>query len=177
MTAHWQTTVHFRSGDHQHRQHALRRQQPGLEEQTAARTSTDMSKIIKKIIKTPLAAAPVAPYNQAVVAGNTVYCSGMLGVNKDTMQLVPGGTVAQAREAFINLRHVLEASGSSFEKVVKMTVLLQNLDDFKDVNEVYKEFFKQPYPARTAYQVARLPMNAAIEMEAVALVGEVQIVE
>ncbi|KAK3923203.1 Cytosolic carboxypeptidase 1 [Frankliniella fusca] len=131
-----------------------------------------MSKIVKKIIKTPLACAPVAPYSQAVLVDRTLYCSGVLGADKDTKQLVPGGTVAQARQAFVNLKHTLEAAGSSFEKVVKMTVLLQNLDDFKDVNEVYTEYFKQPYPARTAYQVAKLPMGAAIEMEAIALIGD-----
>lgn len=107
-------------------------------------------------------------------AGNTLYCSGILGLDKDTKQLVSGGTAAQARQALVNLKHTLEAGGTSVDKVVKMTVLLQNLEDFKDVNDVYVEYFKHPYPARTAYQVAKLPLGAAVEMEAIAIVGDVE---
>ncbi|XP_041986873.1 rutC family protein UK114 [Aricia agestis] len=138
--------------------------------------SSKMSKVVKAIVTSPKIYKPVGPYSQAVVANNTLYVSGVLGCDVDT-KLVAGGTGAQARKALENLRHVLEAGGSKMEAVVKTTILMANIEDFQEFNKVYAEFFPKNCPARAAYQVAKLPMNAAIEIEAIALVGDVVVEE
>ncbi|XP_021935042.1 2-iminobutanoate/2-iminopropanoate deaminase isoform X3 [Zootermopsis nevadensis] len=111
-------------------------------------------------------------FSQAVVIDNTVYLSGVIGLDPSTNKLVDGDTVAQAKQAFINLKHILEAANSSYGNVVKTTVLFADINDFATVNDLYKQYFKEPYPARTAYQVAKLPLDAKIEIEAIAVVGE-----
>ncbi|XP_011154453.1 rutC family protein UK114 [Harpegnathos saltator] len=133
------------------------------------------SKIIKKIISTAKAPKPIGPYSQAVLADRTLYLSGMLGIDPKTQKLVDGDATAQARQALTNIKNLLEEAGSSLEKVVKTTILLNNLDDFGGINEVYKEFFTANYPSRTTYQVAKLPLNAQLEIEIIAITDEVQI--
>nr|CAD7458269.1 unnamed protein product [Timema tahoe] len=133
-----------------------------------------MSKVSRKIISTLSAPKPVAPYNQAVQVDRTLYLSGVLGLDKNTNKLVTGGIVAEARQALENLGKILNASDSSYENVVKTTILLNDIADFGSVNEVYKEFFKEPYPARTAYQAGKLPLGANVEIEVIAIVGEVE---
>ncbi|XP_075224543.1 rutC family protein UK114-like [Lycorma delicatula] len=132
-----------------------------------------MSKLLRKIIHIANAPKPIGPYNQAVRAGNTVYVSGMLGVNPPTNKLVEGGASEEAKQALKNLDALLQASDSSLSKVVKSTIYLDDLNDFSAVNEVYKQYFKEPYPARSTFQIAKLPLNAKIEIEVVALSGEV----
>ncbi|RZB39747.1 ribonuclease UK114, partial [Asbolus verrucosus] len=132
-----------------------------------------MSTIIRKIISTSKAPRPVAPYNQAVLLDKTLYVSGVLGLNKDTMKLVEGGAAVEARQALKSLGYILEAAGSSFDKVVKSTIFLNNIDDFAAVNEVYKDFFTKNHPARSTYQVGKLPLGANVEIEVIAAVGEV----
>ncbi|KAF5273294.1 hypothetical protein FQR65_LT04716 [Abscondita terminalis] len=132
-----------------------------------------MAHLIRKIISTSKAPKPVAPYSQAVVWDRTVYVSGVLGLDKDSMKLVSGGIAAETRQALVNLGHVLEAADSSYAKVIKATVLLKDMADFGTVNEVYKEFFKSDYPARTAYQVSHLPLGANIEIDVIAGTGDV----
>lgn len=95
------------------------------------------STIIRKIISTPNAPRPAAPYNQAIVVDRTVYLSGVLGMDKDTGKLVEGGAVPEAIKAFENIRNILAAAGSSIEGVIKCTVLLNNIGDFADVNKEY----------------------------------------
>ncbi|KDR11138.1 2-iminobutanoate/2-iminopropanoate deaminase isoform X1 [Zootermopsis nevadensis] len=131
-----------------------------------------LKSVVRRIVSTDLAPKPVAPYNQAVVIDNTVYLSGVIGLDPSTNKLVDGDTVAQAKQAFINLKHILEAANSSYGNVVKTTVLFADINDFATVNDLYKQYFKEPYPARTAYQVAKLPLDAKIEIEAIAVVGE-----
>ncbi|XP_071445137.1 2-iminobutanoate/2-iminopropanoate deaminase [Hetaerina americana] len=130
-----------------------------------------MSGIVRKIINTSLAPKPVGPYNQAVQVGDTLYVSGVVGLDKDTGKLVPGGTVAEAKQVLKTLGHILEAAGTNYGNVVKTTVLLNDMNDFSSVNEVYREYFKEPYPARVAYQVGKLPVGASVEIEAIAVVG------
>jgi len=131
-----------------------------------------MANFIRKIISTASAPKPVGPYSQAVQVGKTVYVSGVLGLDKDSMQLAPGGAVEQAKLALKNLGEVLKAADSSYDRVVKATVFLEDMNDFKDVNEVYATYFKEPYPARSAYQVAKLPLGAKIEIEVIAVSGD-----
>ena len=122
-------------------------------------------KILRKIISSSLVAKPIGPYNQAVLVDRTVYLSGVLGTNVATQKLVEGGATAEARQALTNMGHILKEAGSNYDKVVKTTILLNNINDFAAVNEVYKEFFKENYPARSTFQVGKLPMGAQIEIE------------
>ncbi|XP_049302376.1 rutC family protein UK114 [Bactrocera dorsalis] len=134
-----------------------------------------MSRIVKKLVSTANAAKPVAPYNQAVIADRTLYVSGCLGLDKDTMQLVPGGITQQTEVALKNLVAVLEAAGSSVDNVVKNTIFVKDLNDFGAFNEVYKKVFSKNFPARSCVQVARLPLDALVEIESIALIGDVVI--
>ncbi|KAK8748191.1 hypothetical protein OTU49_016363, partial [Cherax quadricarinatus] len=110
--------------------------------------------------------------SQAVQAGNTLYISGQLGMNPETLNLVSEDVVAQTETALTNMGYILEAAGCTYKNVVKTTVLLADINDFAKVNEVYSQFFSEAVPARAAYQVANLPKGGRVEIEAVAVVGE-----
>jgi len=121
-------------------------------------------------VRSSSAPAPVGPYSQAILAGGLVFVSGQLGINPATGTMPP--TVEeQAELALDNLKAVLEASGSSLDRVVKTTVLLADMKDFARVNGVYARYFSEPFPARAAYQVAGLPLGGLVEIEATALSG------
>ncbi len=124
----------------------------------------------KKIVATSKAPQAIGPYSQAVVAGGLVFTSGQLGMNPETMELVSESAVEQAHQACKNLIAVLEEAGSSIENVIKTTVFLDDINDFVAVNEVYAEYFTQPFPARSAVQVGKLPKAAKVEIESIALV-------
>jgi 2-iminobutanoate/2-iminopropanoate deaminase len=123
----------------------------------------------RQVISTDKAPGAVGPYSQAIVANGAVYTAGQLGLDPQTKQFVAGGVGEQTRQALENLRAVLEAAGSSLDRVIKTTVFLQNMDDFAAVNEVYATYFTADPPARSAVQVARLPLDGLVEIEAVAL--------
>jgi 2-iminobutanoate/2-iminopropanoate deaminase len=110
-----------------------------------------------------------APYNQAIKAAGLVFCAGQVGLDPASGTMVEGGVEAQAQRAMQNLAAVLEAAGSSFDKVVKTTVFVADLADFATVNEVYGAFFSDLPPARSTVQVAGLPAGALVEIEAIAL--------
>jgi len=124
----------------------------------------------KEIISTNNAPAAVGPYSQAVRVGNLVYTAGQVAIDPASGKLVGEDALAQAEQVLRNLRAVLEAAGSSLENVVKTTVFLDSMDDYKAVNEVYGRFFTQNPPARSAVEVARLPLGALVEIEAVAVI-------
>ncbi|KAI4469111.1 2-iminobutanoate/2-iminopropanoate deaminase rida [Holotrichia oblita] len=128
----------------------------------------DAPSIAKTIIHTTKAPQAVGPYSQAVVFDNTVYVSGCLGLNKDTMKLVEGGAVAEIRQALISLGHILGEAGSSYANVLKTSVFVEDIGDFAAVNDVYKEFFTKDCPARACIQVAKLPLGAKVEVDAIA---------
>ena len=121
----------------------------------------------KKQISTTNAPGAIGPYSQAIAAGNWVYTSGQLGMNPETGDLAEG-VQEQARQALNNVKAILEEAGASLEHVVKTTVFLKDMNDFAAVNEVYSTFFTEPYPARSAVEVARLPKDGLVEIEAVA---------
>ncbi|PJF21224.1 MAG: reactive intermediate/imine deaminase [Phototrophicales bacterium] len=123
----------------------------------------------KQVISTENAPAAVGPYSQGIVANGMVFTAGQVPLIPGTKNLVEGGIQEQTRQALENLKAVLEAAGSSLDKVIKTTVFLQNMDDFAAMNEVYATYFSGDFPARSAVQVARLPLGAQIEIEAVAL--------
>jgi 2-iminobutanoate/2-iminopropanoate deaminase len=126
---------------------------------------------VKKPVHTGAAPAAIGPYSQAVRAGEYLFVSGQLGIDPATKQMVEGGIAAQAERALRNIAAILEAAGGTMENVVKTTVLLQSMDDFPRLNEVYARFFAAEPPARAAYQVAKLPLGALVEIEAIAHLG------
>uniref|UniRef100_UPI0040282C6F RidA family protein n=1 Tax=Butyribacter sp. TaxID=2822465 RepID=UPI0040282C6F len=121
------------------------------------------------VISTDMAPAAIGPYSQAIEVNGMIYTSGMIPIDPSTGELVTGSVEAQAEQAISNLEALLAASGSSIEKAVKTVVFISNMDDFGKINEVYAKHFKEPYPARSCVQVARLPKDVAIEIEAVAV--------
>lgn len=124
----------------------------------------------KTQVRSEKAPAPVGPYSQAVLTEGLIFASGQLGIDPATGQMPP--TVeAQAELALDNLKAVLEAGGSSLDRVLKTTVLLADMKDFGRVNGIYARYFAEPFPARAAYQVAGLPLGGLVEIEAVALSG------
>ena len=123
----------------------------------------------KQAVHTEQAPAAIGPYSQGVRAGEFFFSAGQIGLDPGTGQLVPGGVADQARRVFANLAAVLEAAGLALDDVVKTTVFLADMDEFGTVNEVYAEHFQEPYPARSTVQAARLPMDARVEIEVVAL--------
>ena len=122
----------------------------------------------KKIISTDQAPAAIGPYSQAIEVNGIIYTSGMISVVPATGEIVTG-IEAQAKQALTNVKNLLESQGSSMDKVIKTTVFIKNMDDFAKVNEVYAGFFTGDFPARSCVEVARLPKDVLIEMEAIAL--------
>ena len=125
---------------------------------------------VKEPVRTEAAPAPFqgAPYSQAIKANGFVFVSGQLALRPGDKDLMPGGIVEQTEQVFTNLRAILEAAGSSLEQIVKTTVFLQSLDDFAAMNEVYARHVGDTPPARSTFQVAKLPSGALVEIEAVA---------
>ncbi len=124
---------------------------------------------MKEIISTKKAPAAIGPYSQAVVVGDMIYTSGMIPIIPETGELESGDITAQARQAISNLIALLEEAGSDAQSVVKTTVFIKDMNDFAKINEVYATFFTDNYPARSCVEVARLPKDVLIEIEAVAI--------
>lgn len=122
---------------------------------------------MKKIIATDKAPAAIGPYSQAVEVNGLVYTSGVIPVDPATGN-IPEGSVAQAEQAFTNMKHLVEAAGSSMDKVIKTTVFIKEMNDFAAINEVYAKYFPEPYPARSCVEVARLPKDVMLEIEVIA---------
>ena len=122
-------------------------------------------------IQTQNAPAAIGPYSQAVQAGGSIYVSGQLPINPATGEFAGADVRAQARQSLENIKAILAAAGADMAHVVKTTVLLQDMAVFAAMNEVYAEYFSEPYPARAAFQVAKLPKDALVEIEAVAVTG------
>ncbi|MEF9953018.1 MAG: RidA family protein [Clostridium sp.] len=123
----------------------------------------------KEIINTSSAPAAIGPYSQAVRVGNMLFTSGQIPLDPKTGELVNSNIEEATRRALDNLKAVVEAGGSSLDKVIKTTVFLNDMDDFVVVNGIYAEYFTVDMPARSAVQVARLPKDSLIEIEAIAL--------
>lgn len=125
---------------------------------------------MKTIISTPKAPAAIGPYSQAVLVNGMLFTSGVIPIDPETNTLVQGDVETQARQAIGNLKNLIEASGSSMEKVVKTTVFIKDMNDFGKINDIYKEFFTSDFPARSCVEVARLPKDVLIEIEAIVVV-------
>lgn len=124
----------------------------------------------KGIIDTESAPEAIGPYSQGVKAGNLLFTSGQIPINPETGKLVDKDIGLQAKQVLDNLKAVLEAGGSSLSSVIKTTVFIKDINDFAAVNQVYSRYFKGEFPARSCIQAAALPMNALIEIEAIAII-------
>ncbi len=126
----------------------------------------------RKIISTASAPSAIGPYNQAVIAGGFVHCSGQIALDPETMEIIEGDVAAQAELCLKNLQAVLEAAGVNLGAAVKCNVYLKDMGDFAAVNEVYGRFFDgEQAPARACVQVAGLPKNVDVEIDCIALAG------
>ena len=123
---------------------------------------------MNKAISTEKAPAAIGPYSQAIEANGFVYASGQLPIDPATGAFPEGGIKEQTRQSLLNAQAILQQAGLDLKKVVKTTVLLADIADFGAMNEVYAEFFSQPYPARSAFAVKALPKGALVEIECIA---------
>ena len=121
----------------------------------------------KKAISTDKAPAAIGPYSQAVVSGALLFTSGALPIDPATGKLVKGSIQDRAHQVFKNIEAITSEAGASIENAVKVTVFLADINDFAAVNEIYAQYFKAPFPARSAFQVAALPLGADLEIEAI----------
>ncbi len=124
---------------------------------------------MKKEIVTENAPLAIGPYSQGIIFSNLVFTSGQIPINPKNSS-IPQDIESQSKQVFENLKAVIEKSGSSMEKVIKVTIFLKNIDDFVIVNEIYASYFTKPYPARSCVEVAKLPKSVLIEAEAIAYI-------
>lgn len=122
---------------------------------------------MKNVIRSDKAPAAIGPYSQAIEVNNMVFTSGVIPVDPETGN-IPEGSQAQAEQAFKNLSNLLEAAGTSTANVIKTTVFIKEMNDFGAINEVYAKYFPEPYPSRSCVEVARLPKDVMLEVEAIA---------
>ncbi len=123
-----------------------------------------------KEIKTQNAPAAIGPYSQAIVCGKLLFTSGQIPIIPETGELAQG-LEAQAHQVFKNIKNLIEAAGSSIDNVVKTTVFIKDMNDFAKINEIYAEYFTEPYPARSCVEVARLPKDVSLEVETIVELG------
>jgi 2-iminobutanoate/2-iminopropanoate deaminase len=124
---------------------------------------------MRDVISTDQAPKAIGPYSQAIRANGLVFTSGQIAIDPATQQVVSGDVAAQTDRALRNVAAILEAAGSSLDKVVRCSVFLKNMGDFAAMNEVYSRYFRQAPPARSTVEVARLPKDALVEIDAIAL--------
>lgn len=127
--------------------------------------------IMNKAVSTTNAPAAIGPYSQAIQANKTIYVSGQIPIDPATGEFAGEDIATQTRQSLTNIRQILAAAGADMTNVVKTTVLLSDIADFAAMNEVYAEFFAEPYPARAAFQAAAIPKGAKVEIEAIAVLG------
>ena len=119
-----------------------------------------------KQIKTDKAPQAIGPYSQAIICGNLLFTSGQIPIIPETGELAQG-LEAQAHQVFKNIKNLIEASGASMDNVVTTTVFIKDMNDFAKINEIYAEYFTEPYPARSCVEVARLPKDVSLEVETI----------
>ena len=124
--------------------------------------------IMSKVISTDKAPAAIGPYSQAIEVNGMVFTSGVIPVDPQT-GVIPATIEEQANQAFSNLKNLIEASGATIDKVIKTTVFIKEMNDFGKINEIYATYFKEPFPARSCVEVARLPKDLLIEVEVTAI--------
>lgn len=125
---------------------------------------------MNQAVSTKDAPAAIGPYSQAIRSGNTIYVSGQIPIDPATGEFAGADIATQTRQSLTNIKNILAAAGAKMSDVVKTTVLLSDIANFTAMNEVYAEFFTEPYPARAAFQAAAIPKGALVEIEAIAVV-------
>ena len=123
---------------------------------------------MKKVISTPKAPAAIGPYSQAIEINDMIFTSGIIPINPANGTLVDGSIEEQTKQVFDNMKGLLEDAGSSLDKIIKTTVFIKNMNDFSRINEVYASYFTGDFPARSCVEVARLPKDVLLEVEAIA---------
>ncbi|WP_187917444.1 RidA family protein [Helicobacter pylori] len=124
---------------------------------------------MKEVIHSTLAPKAIGPYSQAIATNDLVFVSGQLGIDATTGEFKGADIHSQTTQSMENIKAILKEAGLGMDSVVKTTILLKNLDDFAVVNGIYGSYFKEPYPARATFQVAKLPKDALVEIEAIAI--------
>ncbi|GAA8534377.1 RidA family protein [Helicobacter pylori] len=124
---------------------------------------------MKEVIHSTLAPKAIGPYSQAIATNDLVFISGQLGIDASTGEFRGADIHSQTTQSMENIKAILKEVGLGMDSVVKTTILLKSLDDFSVVNEIYGSYFKEPYPARATFQVAKLPKDALVEIEAIAI--------
>ncbi|MBM2660446.1 RidA family protein [Helicobacter pylori] len=124
---------------------------------------------MKEVIHSTLAPKAIGPYSQAIATNDLVFVSGQLGIDASTGEFKGTDIHSQTTQSMENIKAILKEAGLGMDSVVKTTILLKSLDDFSVVNEIYGSYFKEPYPARATFQVAKLPKDALVEIEAIAI--------
>lgn len=124
---------------------------------------------MKEVIHSTLAPKAIGPYSQAIATNDLVFISGQLGIDAGTGEFKGTDIHSQTTQSMENIKAILKEAGLGMDSVVKTTILLKSLDDFSVVNEIYGSYFKEPYPARATFQVAKLPKDALVEIEAIAI--------
>ncbi|MDU9811555.1 RidA family protein [Helicobacter pylori] len=124
---------------------------------------------MKEVIHSTLAPKAIGPYSQAIATNDLVFVSGQLGIDASTGEFKGADIHSQTTQSMENIKAILKESGLGMDSVVKTTILLKSLDDFAVVNGIYGSYFKEPYPARATFQVAKLPKDALVEIEAIAI--------
>ncbi|EKE79787.1 RidA family protein [Helicobacter pylori] len=124
---------------------------------------------MKEVIHSTLAPKAIGPYSQAIATNDLVFVSGQLGIDVSTGEFKGADIHSQTTQSMENIKAILKEAGLGMDSVVKTTILLKSLDDFAVVNEIYGSYFKEPYPARATFQVAKLPKDALVEIEAIAI--------
>ncbi|GAA9920347.1 RidA family protein [Helicobacter pylori] len=124
---------------------------------------------MKEVIHSTLAPKAIGPYSQAIATNDLVFISGQLGIDASTGEFKGADIHSQTTQSMENIKAILKEAGLGMDSVVKTTILLKNLDDFSVVNGIYGSYFKEPYPARATFQVAKLPKDALVEIEAIAI--------
>lgn len=124
---------------------------------------------MKEVIHSTLAPKAIGPYSQAIATNDLVFVSGQLGINASTGEFKGTDIHSQTTQSMENIKAILKEAGLGMDSVVKTTILLKSLDDFAVVNEIYGSYFTEPYPARATFQVAKLPKDALVEIEAIAI--------
>lgn len=123
---------------------------------------------MKKVVSTDKAPAAIGPYSQAIVVGDFMFASGQIPIDPATGELVEGGIEAQATQSMENVKNILAAEGLTFDNVVKTTIFLKDMGDFAKVNEIYGKYFTSEPPARSCFEIGKLPKDAMIEIEVIA---------
>lgn len=125
---------------------------------------------MKKIVKTDKAPAAIGPYSQAIIYENIVYCSGQIALDPQSMELVGDNIEEQTKQVMKNIEQILSEAGSNFSKVLKCSIFLDNMNDFKTVNEIYGSYFNENPPARETVEVSTLPKHVKIEISCIAFI-------